>query len=280
MIALRILDVRAHLAVAREVAALVRERRTLIKTMIIRDIKDRYAGQVLGTSWAILTPLLMMAVYFVAFGFIFKGRIGITDDGSAYTAYLLAGLVPWMTVQDILSRATTSITGQSNLVKQIVFPSEILPLRVALAALPTMGIGLAVTIPVALWSGKWSVFGLVVLLPICLLLFVLFTAGLAFGLAALGVFLRDIKDIVGFLMSIGLFVHPILYPPGAAPTWVEYLFQISPLSHMLWCFRQALTAMPPPSGWSWLVFALTSSFVFTTGWRAFRMLKPTFGNLL
>jgi lipopolysaccharide transport system permease protein len=280
MILTRILDVRAHWGAGREIAALVRQRAPLILAMTVRDLKDRYAGQALGVTWAVLAPLLMMAVYLLAFSLIFKGRIGAGDDGSAYTAYLLAGLVPWMTLQEILSRATTAITGQANLVKQIVFPSEVLPLRVALAALPTMGIGLAVIIPVALWSGRWSVLGLVVLLPLCLACFVLLTAGVAFWLAAIGVFLRDIKDIIGFLMSVGLFLHPVLYPPGAAPAWLEAMFLASPFSHMLWCFRDALVAAAPQPTWSWLIYPLASVVIFTTGWRGFRMMKPTFGNVL
>ena len=139
-----------------------------------------------------------------------------------------------------------------------MFPSELLPLRGALAALPTMGIGLMVIIPVAIASGQWSPLGLFVLLPLCLIFFVIFTAGLAFWLSALGVFVRDIKDVVAFLMSIGLFLHPILYPPGVAPAWLEAAFAASPVSHMIWCFRDALTA---PRARAWLAMAHLSSSV-------------------
>ena len=279
MILASILDFRAHVAAVRQFAMLLRERAPLILAMTTRDMKDRYAGQALGVAWSVLSPLLVMAVYLMAFGLIFKGRLGIGDDGSAYVAYLLAGLVPWLTLQESLLRSTTAITGQANLVKQIVFPSEILPLRVALATLPTLAIGLIVTIPLAVWSGHWSVFGLFVLLPLCLILFLLLIVGLAFWLAATGVILRDVKDIVGFVMGVGLFVHPILYPPGAAPAWLEALFFASPFSYMLWCFRDALVAASQPT-WVWIVYAVLSMLLFSTGWRAFRMLKPAFGNVL
>jgi lipopolysaccharide transport system permease protein len=279
MILLRILDFRAHIAAGRQFATLLRERTPLIVAMTRRDIADRYAGQAFGVAWAVLSPLLVMAVYLMAFGLIFKGRLGTGDDGSAYIAYMLAGLVPWLTLQEGVSRATTAISGQTNLVKQIVFPSEILPLRVALATLPNLAIGLIVVIPLAMWSGHWSVTGLFVLLPVCLFFSLLLISGLAFWLAAIGVFLRDIKDIIGFLMGVGLFVHPIIYPPGAAPAWLEALFFASPFSYMLWCFRAALVAEPQPT-WVWIVYAVVSVLAFSTGWRAFRLLKPTFGNVL
>jgi lipopolysaccharide transport system permease protein len=275
----KFLNFKANVHAGRQVAMLLRERGPLILAMTRRDIRDRYAGQALGVAWAFLSPLLIMTVYVMAFGLIFKGRIGTGDDGSAYIAYLLAGLVPWLTLQEILSRATTAVTDQANLVKQIVFPTEILPMRIAFAAFPTLAIGLLVVIPLALWSGHWSAIGLFVLLPVCLLCFVVLVTGLAFWLAAIGVFLRDIKDIVGFLMSVGLLLHPILYPPGAAPSWLEALFLASPFSYMIWCFREALVATPQPA-WVWVIYPAVSFLLFATGWRAFRVLKPTFGNAL
>lgn len=99
-------------------------RRELVLEMTRRDVVDRYAGQVLGSSWAIIAPLLTMATYMLAFGVIFRSRIGPDDNGTGYVAFALAGLVPWMGLQDCLSRATMAIVGNGNLVKQIVFPSN------------------------------------------------------------------------------------------------------------------------------------------------------------
>src|SRR5262245_24502920 len=141
MLLTRIFDFRAHLTAWREVANLVRMRKSLLVAMTWRDLTDRYAGQLLGATWAVISRLLMMATYLMAFGLIFRGRIRPIDDGSAYVTVMLAGLVPWMAMQDCLSRAVGAITAHGNLVKQIVFPSEILPLRVALASMPMLLIG-------------------------------------------------------------------------------------------------------------------------------------------
>jgi lipopolysaccharide transport system permease protein len=277
---LQAMDVRKNVGAVLDAARLLWRRRELVLEMTRRDVVDRYAGQVLGSSWAIIAPLLTMATYMLAFGVIFRSRIGPDDNGTGYVAFALAGLVPWMGLQDCLSRATMAIVGNGNLVKQIVFPSEILPLKVALGTLPAVIIGLLATIGVSAMAGRLDAFGLLVLLPTALVCYILLLAGLSYLLAAIGVFVRDIKDLIAFLLTIGLFLHPILYTPAGTPAWLRPLFLLSPFSYMIWCFRDALIGRDPEHVWSWAVFPVFSIFVFMLGWRTFQMLKPTFGNAL
>jgi lipopolysaccharide transport system permease protein len=280
MLLSRLLDVRGHAGAWLELSGMVRQRRALLMAMTWRDLTDRYAGQVLGTLWVVLMPLLTMATYLLAFGIVFRGRLGPADDGWGYVAYMLAGLAPWIALQDGLARATTAVTGQAGLVKQVVFPSEVLPMRVALASLPALLVGVAITVAVAVAAGQWQPLGLAVMLPVAVLCFLLLQIGLAFILSALGVFLRDLKDVVAFLLGIGLFLHPVLYPPASVPGWLAPWFAASPLSHVVWCFRDALTVPDPARAWSWIVLPLVSVAACTAGWRFYRMLKPTFGNAL
>lgn len=277
---LQAMDVRKNVGAVLDAARLLWRRRELVLEMTRRDVVDRYAGQVLGSSWAIIAPLLTMATYMLAFGVIFRSRIGPDDNGTGYVAFALAGLVPWMGLQDCLSRATMAIVGNGNLVKQIVFPSEILPLKVALGTLPALIIGLLATIGVSAMAGRLDAFGLLVLLPTALVCYILLLAGLSYLLAAIGVFVRDIKDLIAFLLTIGLFLHPILYTPAGTPAWLRPLFLLSPFSYMIWCFRDALIGRDPEHVWSWVVFPVFSILVFMLGWRTFQMLKPTFGNAL
>jgi lipopolysaccharide transport system permease protein len=276
----RVLDVRTNFHAFVEAIKLLWYRRELLLEMTRRDVVDRYAGQMLGSAWAIIVPLLTMATYLLAFGVIFRSRIGPDDNGSVYVAFALAGLVPWMGLQEGLSRSTAIIVVNSNLIKQIVFPSELLPLKVALATLPGVAIGLGVTVAVAALAGLPSLFGLLVLLPAVLVLYVLLLAGLCYILAAIGVFVRDIKDLVAFLLSIGLFLHPILYTPSGTPSWLWPLFFLSPFSHVIWCFRDALIGSAVQHTWSWVILVFLSISSFVVGWRTFRMMKPTFGNAL
>jgi lipopolysaccharide transport system permease protein len=280
MLYLRVADFHANFSAATQAARLLWRRRELLVEMTRRDVVDRYAGQMLGASWAVIAPLLTMATYVFAFGVIFRSRIGPDDDGTGYVAFALAGLVPWMGLQEGLSRSTSAIVGNGNLVKQIVFPSEVLPLKVALGTLPALMIGLFATICVSAIAGRLDPLGLLVLLPAALVCYILLLAGLSYLLAAIGVFVRDVKDLIAFLLTIGLFLHPILYTPAGTPAWLGPIFIVSPFSHMIWCFRDALIGRDPQHVWSWAVFPMVSVLAFLLGWRTFRMLKPTFGNAL
>jgi lipopolysaccharide transport system permease protein len=277
---LRLFDPIANLAALMEASRFVRRYRLLIVEMTRREITDRYAGQVLGAAWAIGAPLLTMAVYVFAFTVLFRGRVGPTDNGLGYTAYVLAAIVPWLALQDVLNRATVCVSGSASLVKQIVFPTEVLPLKVVLATIPALIVGLAVTAVVTLASGATNAFGTLVLLPIAVLLLLFMCAGLAYILAAIGVFLRDIKDIIGVLLMIGFFIHPIIYPPDRVPAWLGRVFAISPFTHVIGCFRDALVDGAVTRPWSWLISFVTALVLTVVGWRVFRMLRPSFGNAL
>jgi homopolymeric O-antigen transport system permease protein len=277
---LRLFDPIANLAALMEASRFVRRYRLLIAEMTRREITDRYAGQVLGAAWAIGVPLLTMGVYVFAFTVLFRGRIGPTDNGLGYTAYVLAAIVPWLALQDVLNRATVCVSGSASLVKQIVFPTEVLPLKVVLATVPALIVGLIVTTIMTIASGATNAFGTLVLLPIAVLLLLFMCAGLAYILAAVGVFLRDIKDIMGVLLMIGFFIHPIIYPPDRVPGWLGRLFAISPFTHVIGTFRDALVQGAVTRPWSWLISLVTALVLTVIGWRVFRMLRPSFGNAL
>lgn len=281
MLILKLLDPRANFAALGEAWEIGHKHGALIVEMTRRELLDRHVGSVLGATWAVCMPLLQIAVYVFVFTVIFRGRLGSEDhSGLGYIVYVLSGLIPWIALQDALSRGPVSVTGSANLVKQIVFPSEVLPLKVSLAALTTLAVGLAVTIILAIFDGRSSIGGVVILLPLAIVLHLALSAGLVYAFSAIGVFLKDLKEIVAFLLSIGLFLHPILYIPGQVPTWLAYLFAFSPFSHIIWCFRDALLEGRLSRPLSWLVATLTAVASFSIGWRVFRMLKPTFGNAL
>src|SRR3954471_7755622 len=111
MVHSRLINLQANFVAAKQAIQLLWHRRELLLEMTRRDVVDRYAGQVLGSSWAIIAPLLTMATYLFAFGVIFRSRIVPDDDGTGYVAFALAGLVPWMGLQEGLSRSTAAIVG-------------------------------------------------------------------------------------------------------------------------------------------------------------------------
>ncbi|MBI2264225.1 MAG: ABC transporter permease, partial [Armatimonadetes bacterium] len=135
------LDFRAHFQAFKEVIFLLTRHRQLTMEMARREITDKYLGQVFGLLWILGHPLVLMSVYIFVFSFVFKMRLGGTPDMPFnYTIYLLSGLIPWLAFQEVLSKSSTVILANANLVKQVVFPIEILPVRGVMSSALTMAI--------------------------------------------------------------------------------------------------------------------------------------------
>jgi lipopolysaccharide transport system permease protein len=160
-----------------------------------------------------------------------------------------------------------------------VFPNELLPLKIAFGALPTLLLGLLVTLIICALTGHASTAGWT-LLPIPIICYFLMSTGFAYILAAFGVFVRDIKDVVGVWLSIGLFIHPIIYAPGMAPKALQVLFYFSPISYVLWVFRDAAFYGGVTDPWVWIGAVVLSLGIFATGFRVYTILQPSFGNAL
>jgi lipopolysaccharide transport system permease protein len=266
-------------AAVREFAALAAQRRNLVYEMTCRDVLDRYAGQALGAGWVIAAPLLQMGVYVFAFTVLFASRLSAQGSKAEYVSFILSALAPWLAITEVLGRAPTVVTASAGLVKQVVFPNEILPLKITLGASPTLAIGLVVVMVMAVVGGHAQPLGWL-LLPIPIFCLGAMLAGCAYFLAAIGVFLKDTKDIVAVLLSVGFFLHPIIYAPGVAPRALELVFRLSPFSYVLWCFRDSLFYGGVASPYAWGAMMVLSTVIFALGYRVYRMLRPAFGNVL
>jgi lipopolysaccharide transport system permease protein len=274
----RLIDPAANAHALRLLLRSVLQYRELLWEMTRRDIVERQAGLAFAGFWVIGQPILMMLVYVFVFSFIFSVRLGADDNGLGYTAFLLAGLVPWLAFQEAIGRAPTCITENKSLIKQIVFPVEILPLKLVLSTLVVLGTGLAFPLVLAILAGTakplWWL-----LLPVPVLCHLLLTIGLVYMIAAAGVFIRDIRNIVQLILMIGLFLHPILYVPGMLPSWMGLAFQISPFSHIVWIYRDAiLGGFAHPA--SWALAPVLGILFLMIGYRMFRSLRHAFGDAL
>src|SRR5208283_2577649 len=133
-----LLNFKNHFQGFREIFLLLTKHRQLTVEMAKREVTDRYMGQAFGTLWAIGHPTIQMAVYVFIFVIVFKIKIGGTPAMPLdYTTYLLSGLIPWMGFQESMSKGSTAITNNANLVKQVVFPIEVLPVKGVISSLFT-----------------------------------------------------------------------------------------------------------------------------------------------
>ena len=244
-----------------------------------RDLTDRYAGNSLGLLWILIQPLATIAIYLSVFTLVFKVRIpDAANVEGGYPLYFLSGFVCWMALSDVLARAPTLVSTNAALVRQIVFPTQVLPIKSALAVILTQLVFLAlVSAYGVLTIGPSPI--LAALMIACPLLF-FFCAGMASLLSALGVFVRDVKDFVSLLLTGGLFLTPVFYPPGAVEEPIASVIRYNPLSYPIYVFQDILFFQRVEHPMAWAIFATLSITLFIMGQLVFRSLKHLFGDAL
>ncbi len=221
-----------------------------------------------------------MAIYVVVFTFIFALKTdGGLDYPLDYPTYILSGLIPWMAFQESMNKGATAIVAHADLVKQVIFPLEILPVKGIFSSLITQGIAslfLVVYVLIKFFYLPWTY----LLLPALWFFQFLAMVGVCFVLSAVGAYFRDVKDVIQVFSIACLYLIPVLYLPVWVPSWLQPLFYVNPFSYMVWCYQDACYFGRFAHPWAWPVFFGLSLLIFTSGYRLFYRLKNLFGNVL
>jgi lipopolysaccharide transport system permease protein len=261
------------------VAVLIRHR-DLTWELAKRELTDRHVGSFAGVLWAIGHPLFLIGLYVFVFALVLRPHLsGVSDLPNGYAVYILSGLLPWMAVQETLIKSCSAIIQNRSLVKQVVFPIEVLPVKGAVVSLLSQLIGFAILFLYML-AGRGKVSVAVLLLPICLLIQLVMMIGLALALSAISVYIRDIKEMVQVFGMAGAYITPIFYLPDWVPSMFQPLLYVNPFSYMVWSYQDVLYYNGVAHLWAWggyLLFALTSLY---GGHRVFRQLKGSFASAL
>ena len=242
-----------------------------------RDFKGRYAGSVMGFLWSFVQPLWSLALFTFLFSTVMKVSPGIGERTSNFAIFLFCGLLPWMAIQEGITRATTAITENAGLVKKMSFPSGLLVWAVVLAALLHEAIALGLFLVVLGVTGELSLSGLWILL-IAVPLQVGLTVGLGFLAAAVNVFFRDTAQINSMLLQGWFYLTPIVYPLSLVPERFARYLKLNPLTALVTLYREALLGgeIPPLGELAPLVVATVVSLVI--GIWVFHRLKPVFAD--
>lgn len=251
----------------------------MFRTLVARDIQGKYRGTALGLSWVVIHPLLMLAVYAFVFGGIFnvrwRGQGNIVD----FVQMLYCGLVVYGVFSDTISRAPGAVLANPNYVKKIVFPLELLPL----SHLATSTVHALISIGLLclfLIVQKHHLAATALLIPVVLTPLLIFTAGVAWLLAAVGVFLRDINQVIGVAMSVLLFLSPIFYPVSSVPSMARPLIYLNPLTYPIEALRQVLILGTPPNWLHWVAYAGAATIVALAGMWLFQRFRPAFADVV
>ena len=221
-----------------------------------------------------------MGLYIFVFGIVMQNRLGGTREMPFdYTAFILTGIIPWMFSQEVMAKATTAIIGNSGLVKQVVFPIEILPITSVYTASISSSIAFTGLAVYMISTGQGHIH-MLPLLPVIIIFHLMFLIGLAYIFSAVSVFFRDMKDLVQLFTTAGIFLAPIVYSPLWVPAIFKPVIYLNPFSYIIWCYRDVLYYGRFENPWAWAVTGLLSFLTFTLGYRIFRKFKPLFGDAL
>lgn len=214
----------------REMVASFWRNRSLIYALSKREVIGRYKGSYLGILWSFFNPLLMLAVYAFVFGEVFNTHWGIKSNSRMeFAIVLFAGLIVFNFFSECVTKAPSIILLNINYVKKVVFPLEILPIVNVFSAIFHMAISLLVWIVCSLFFFDALPF-VAILLPITLLPFLFFTLGMSWFLASLGVYLRDVSQVISIFVAALLFLSPIFYPLSSLPEQYRPIFKLNPIT--------------------------------------------------
>ena len=247
----------------------------LLYFLVLRNLKLRYKQTLLGAAWAVLQPLLTMAVFTVIFGRL--ARLG--SDGLPYQVFALAALVPWIYFANALTQAGNSLVDQQQLLTKVYFPRLLLPLAAVLAGLVDFAISFVMLIGVLLWFGIEPTVRLFAA-PV----FVLLATAAAFApglwLAAFNVRYRDVRYVIPFLVQIWLFVTPVAYSSTLVPERWRAVYGLNPMAGVVDGFRWMIAPAAPFPGAALAASVVAIAALFFAGLFVFRRMEQSFADVV
>lgn len=250
------------------------EYRDLLYILAWRDVVVRYKQAVLGVAWAVLQPLVMMAIFTLLFS-----RIADVPTGAVpYPVFALVGLIPWTLFASAVGGSGASLVGSSSLVSKVYFPRLVMPTAAVLAWIPDFIVGtvvLFVVMAVFGYAPEWTA----LLLPLVLLAAVIAALSVAVWLSALNVAYRDVQYIIPFLVQVWLFITPVAYPTSSVPENLQWMTGLNPITWVIDFARWALLGAPA----SWGVVGLsvaTTAVLLISGLYYFRRVEQFFADVI
>lgn len=261
------------------VASLWRNR-SLISQMTKREVIGRYRGSVMGLAWSFFNPILMLAVYTFVFSEIFKSRwVGVDTGKGGFAILLFVGMIVHGLFAECANRAPSLVMTNSNYVKKVVFPLEILPVITLGSALFHSCISLIVLLA-AQFLIMDQLYWTAILFPLILVPLILATLGISWLLASLGVYLRDVGHVITVLTTVLLFLSPVLYPVAALPEVYKPWLKLNPLTYIIEESRSVLLFGHMPQ-WSSLGVAIVIGAVIASiGFWFFQKTRKGFADVI
>lgn len=255
--------------------------RQILSLLVCRDISSRHKGSLLGRLWPLIHPLGQLIIYTFVFSIVLKIKFGDHGGTSDFAMYFMAGLIPWSIFSESVSRSTTVILENPNLVTKVIFPTEILPLVHVFSSVCTQFLATVVLfVCTVFYLPSHMLHPTVLLLPLLALPLICISAGISWFLASLGVYLRDTKHIVSLALQAGMYATPILYPSSKVPVLYRWVLIANPLAGIVDDFRRILLDGQMPDWSGFVRYALVSLITCVAGLYFFLKTKKSFSDVM
>lgn len=253
----------------------------LILALTRREIEGRYKGSLFGVFWSVLTPLLMVTVFTYVFGEIFQSKwAGASNTNHMdFAAALFAGLLVYNLFAECIGKASSLIASNPNFVKKIVFPLEILGVVTVAASLFHFVVAYCIVIVLVLLS-NWHLSWTVLLTPIVIAPLLMLVMGLTWIVSALGVYIRDISQIISPALTALMFLSPVFYPLSSVNEKFRWLYHLNPLTRVIEDLRAVLLHQALPDWLPWLTHSLLSAVIMALGFVFFQKTRKGFSDVI
>lgn len=243
----------------------------MLESLVLTDLRTRYKGSFLGFFWTFLNPLLMLMVY----SLVFKYIVRIQMDN--YTSYLFIGLISWFIISQALVSGAGVVIRNAGLVKKIYFPKEILPVSVVIGGTINYLFSLVILIPM-LFISKINLGWPLLMLPVILFVYLIFTLALTLFISGLNVYYRDLEHIMGILIMVWFYLTPIVYTSSMIPDEVKYIFDYNPMKVIIEAFHSIFFYNQLPNLYSLSIVAIVSIILLNIAFYVFEKLSRNFAE--
>jgi lipopolysaccharide transport system permease protein len=253
--------------------------RYILKTMVIKDIKGKYAASLFGPFWIFATPLYQILLYTFLFSIILKVRFEENAGTSSFVVYMLAGLIPWIFFAEATSRGVSVFIENAHIIKKVKFPIEVCVAAIVASSAVTFFIYMVFYTAILIFLGLFNM----TTFPLFFVPFiieVLLIAGLSLGLGSIAVFFRDITQITGMVLNLVFFLTPIVYPSNIIPEKLKWLFDINPFYFIVETYRNVLVRGRLPDAVMTIYPLVVALVLFFCGYYIFNKTKEGFKDIL
>ena len=253
--------------------------KSLLITLVKRDIMEKYKGSFIGVFWSIIHPLMLLIIYTFVFSVIYKVRFGAEHSIKNFAIYLFTAMLPWISFSEAVTKASDIVVNQVSLVKKTIFPIEMLPFFTVVSSITTEFFALGVLFLIIIIFYKIAGITLLFLI-IIIFLQLIFTLSISNLVAVLNVFIRDISQIINVVLMVWMFGTPILYSVTMIPERFKIIYYINPMAIIVTSYRWIILENKIPPLFDMAILTVVSFLLFFISIFVFEKLKKYIPDLI